>query len=136
MNTEQEKPERIRVLLAKPTHDVHDRGVRLVARKMRDAGFDVIFSNFLLPNEIIGAALQEDVDVVGVSCSAGGHMPVFEDLVAAFAENGMEDVLLIGGGVIPDDDVAELAKMGVKSVFGPGASPEAAIELIKHEMEA
>ena len=97
MSTESEaasaEAEPIRVLLSKPTHDCHDRGVRLVARKMRDAGFEVIFSNFLLPEEIINTAIEEDVDVVGVSSSAGGHMPVFEDVIAGLKDAGLEDVV-------------------------------------------
>jgi len=124
----------IRVLLSKPTHDVHDRGVRLVARRMRDAGFEVIFSNFLMPDEIISTAVQEDVDVVGISVSAGGHMPIFEDVIAGLKDKGMDDIVLIGGGVIPADDVATLSGMGIKAVFGPGSSPEAAIEMIKTEV--
>ncbi|MCP5368908.1 MAG: cobalamin B12-binding domain-containing protein [Hyphomicrobiales bacterium] len=125
--------EAVRVLLAKPTHDCHDRGVRLVARKFRDAGFEVIFSNFLLPSEIINTAVEEDVQVIGVSTSAGGHMPVFEDLIAGLKENGLEDVILIGGGVIPADDEAVLKDWGVKAVFGPGTTAEDAIDLIRAE---
>lgn len=123
----------IRVLLAKPTHDCHDRGVRYLARKMRDAGFEVIFANFLLPSEVVNTALEEDVQVVGVSSSAGGHMPVFEDLMAGLAGKGLDDILVIGGGVIPEDDVTELRKLGVAEVFGPGASAEAAIDLIREK---
>ncbi len=126
--------EPIRVLLSKPTHDCHDRGVRLVARKMRDAGFEVIFSNFLLPEEIINTAIEEDVDVVGVSSSAGGHMPVFEDVIAGLKDAGLEDVVLIGGGVIPEDDAEQLSEWGVKAIFGPGTSAEDAIEMIKGEV--
>lgn len=136
MSTDQNPNTRIRVLLAKPTHDCHDRGVRLVARKMRDAGFEVIFCDFLVPSEIITNVIEEDVDVLGVSCSSGGHMPVFEDLVAAFKELKLDDLFLIGGGVIPEDDVVELKEMGVKAVFGPGTSPESAIEMIKQEFAA
>ncbi len=136
MNTEQaaDGGNPIRVLLSKPTHDVHDRGVRLVARRMRDAGFEVIFSNFLMPDEIINTAVEEDVDVVGISVSAGGHMPIFEDVVAGLKENGLDDVVLIGGGVIPAEDVETLSGMGIKAIFGPGASPEAAIDMIRSEV--
>lgn len=120
----------VRVLLAKPTQDCHDRGVRYVARKMRDAGLEVIFTNFLLPSEIVDTAVEEDVQVVGISSSSGGHMPVFEDLIAGLKANGLEDVLLIGGGVIPKEDQDSLKKWGVKAIFGPGATAEAAIEMI------
>jgi len=121
----------VRVLLAKPTMDCHDRGVRYVARKMRDAGLEVIFTSFLLPSEIVDTAIEEDVQVVGISSSSGGHMPVFEDLIAGLKENGLDDVLLIGGGVIPKEDLASLKKWGVKAIFGPGATAEAAIEMIE-----
>ena len=121
----------VRVLLAKPTQDCHDRGVRYVAKKMRDAGLEVIFTNFLLATEIVDTAVEEDVQVVGISSSSGGHMPVFEDLIAGLKENGLDDVLLIGGGVIPKEDQDSLRKWGVKAIFGPGATAEAAIEMIE-----
>ncbi len=123
--------EPIRVLLAKPTHDCHDRGVRYVAKKFRDAGFEVIFSNFLLAAEIVTTALEEDVDVIGVSSSSGGHMPVFEDLIAGMKEHGMREVVLVAGGVIPKEDEAVLKEWGVRAVFGPGASAAEAIALIR-----
>jgi methylmalonyl-CoA mutase C-terminal domain/subunit len=121
----------VRVLLAKPTADCHDRGVRYVVRKFRDAGFEVIFANFLLASEIVSMALDEDVQVVGVSSSSGGHMPVFEDLIAGMRQRGMDDVLLLAGGVIPKDDEQKLKSWGVRAVFGPGATAEEAIELIR-----
>lgn len=121
----------VRVLLAKPSLDCHDRGVRYVARKMRDAGLEVIFTSFLLPSEIVDTVVEEDVQVVGISSSSGGHMPVFEDLIAGLKANGLDDVLLIAGGVIPKEDQDSLKKWGVKAIFGPGATAEAAIEMIK-----
>ena len=121
----------IRVLLAKPTHDCHDRGVRHVARKLRDAGFEVIFTNFLLPSEIVSTALEEDVAVVGVSSSSGGHMAVFEDLIAGLEAEGLDDVILLGGGVIPKDDEAVLKDWGVAAIFGPGTTAEDAIAMIR-----
>jgi len=126
----------IRVLLAKPTHDCHDRGVRYVAKKMRDAGFEVIFTNFLLPTEIVDTAVEEDVQVVGVSSSSGGHLPVFEDLIAGLKVNGLDDVILIGGGVIPSDDQETLKASGVAAIFGPGTTAEDAIELISTRVAA
>lgn len=128
--------EPIRVLLAKPTHDCHDRGVRYVARKMRDAGLEVIFTNFLLPEEVVNTAVEEDVNVVGVSSSTGGHLPMFEDLIKGLNEQGLDDVVLIGGGVIPRDDEATLREWGVAAIFGPGTTAEAAIELIRERVEA
>lgn len=126
----------VRVLLAKPTLDSHDRGVRHVARRFRDAGFEVIFTNFLLPGEVVSTALEEDVSVIGISSSSGGHMPVFEDLIAGLRANGLEDTVILGGGVIPPEDVETLKSWGVKAVFGPGTSAEDAIALIKAHHKA
>lgn len=114
----------IRVLLAKPTHDSHDRGVRYLARVLRDGGFEVVFMNFLLPEDVLSAAIQEDVEVIGISSSAGGHMPVFLDLATALKERGMEHVLLMGGGIIPAADARKLKEDGVGRIFGPGSDPE------------
>lgn len=124
----------IRILLAKPTHDCHDRGVRYLARKLVDAGFEVIFTNFLLAQEVVQTAVEEDVEVVGISSSSGGHLPVFEDLVAGLAETGLDDVLLIGGGVIPQDDEAALLNMGVAAVFGPGSKADDVIAVIRDQV--
>jgi methylmalonyl-CoA mutase, C-terminal domain len=121
----------IRVLLAKPTHDCHDRGVRLVAKKMREAGFEVIFINFLLPEEVVRAAVDEDVDVVGISVSSGGQLPIFEDLLAGLESEGLTDAVVIGGGVIPPDDESTLLEWGVEAIFGPGTNADQAIEMIK-----
>lgn len=123
--------DRIRVLLAKPTHDCHDRGVRYLARKLRDGGFEVIFANFLLADEVVSMALQEDVDAIGVSSSSGGHMAVFEDLLKGLSEQGAGDMLVLGGGIIPQDDAEELARMGVAQVFGPGTSHEQVMQFIR-----
>ena len=131
MNTEtQTDGQGIRVLLAKPTHDVHDRGVRLVARRLRDHGFDVIFTNFLLAQEVVQTALQEDVHVIGISVSAGGQLPIFEDLFAGLEKENVDDIMIIGGGVIPHDDEDVLKDMGVTAIFGPGTSAEEARDLI------
>lgn len=127
--------EPIRVLLAKPTLDCHDRGVRYLARKLRDAGFEVIFANFLVASEVVKTALEEDVHVVGISSSAGGHMPVFEELIAGLKENGLENIILLGGGVIPAEDAVTLKEWGVKAIFGPGATAEDAIDLIRGQLE-
>ncbi|GLW99310.1 cobalamin-dependent protein [Microtetraspora sp. NBRC 16547] len=113
----------IRILLTKPTHDCHDRGVRYLMRVLRDAGFEVVFTNFLVSDDVLSAALQEDVDVIGISSSAGGHMPVFEELMDGLREREMTDVLVIGGGIIADSDAVRLREMGVGEIFGPGGSP-------------
>ncbi|MCP3937027.1 MAG: methylmalonyl-CoA mutase [Actinomycetia bacterium] len=127
--------EPIRILLAKPTHDCHDRGVRLVARKMREAGFEVVFSNFLLTEEVVNAVLDEDVDVVGISASSGGHLGIFEELLAGLKEAGRDDTLVIGGGVIPPDDEATILGWGVSAIFGPGTNAGQAIEMIRSNLE-
>lgn len=134
MNIEKPVISRVRVLLAKPTHDCHDRGVRLTARKFRDAGFEVIFFNFLLPSEIVDTAVEESVHVIGISASSGGHMPIFEDTIAGLKEVGMDDVMLLGGGIIPAKDERVLKDWGVKAIFGPGTTAEDAIVLIKSEL--
>jgi len=131
MSSENPRATPIRVLLAKPTHDCHDRGVRLVAKKMREAGFEVVFTNFLLPEEVVRAAVDEDVDVVGISVSSGGHLPIFEDLLAGLEAEGLDDALVIGGGVIPPDDEATLREWGVSAIFGPGTNADQAIVMIK-----
>lgn len=121
----------IRVLLAKPTHDCHDRGVRYLAKGLRDAGFEVIFTNFLLAEEIVAIALQESVDVVGVSSSSGGHVEVLDDLVQGLAAANANDIVVIAGGVIPDADAAALKTRGVRAVFGPGSTLDAVIEFLR-----
>ncbi len=120
----------IRVVLAKPTHDCHDRGVRHLARALRDSGFEVIFINFLLAEEVVSVVIQEDADVVGISSSSGGHLAVFEDLMGGLsAVPRDDDVLVIAGGVIPPNDARKLQAMGVSAVFGPGSSSQ---EVARH----
>lgn len=101
-------------------------------RTLRDHGFEVIFTNFLIAEEILSAALQEDVDVIGISSSSGGHMPVFEDLLAGMRKQVLDHVLLVGGGIIPPRDIRTLKEWGVAEVFRPGSSAE---ELIKFIMK-
>ncbi len=126
--------QRRRILLTKPTLDAHDRGVRYLARRFRDAGFEVIFTNFLVGAEIATVAAQEGVDAIGVSSSCGGHMAVFEDLLAALRARGMQDVLVIGGGIIPEADAGSLRAMGVAAVFKPGDTADAAIDLVTRKL--
>jgi methylmalonyl-CoA mutase C-terminal domain/subunit len=121
----------VRVLLTKPTHDCHDRGVRYLARRFRDESFEVVFTNFLLPAEIVATAVQEDVDVIGISSSSGGHMPVFEEVMGELQAQGLDDVVVIAGGNIPPGDADRLRAMGVREVYGPGSQPDDAVELIK-----
>ena len=120
-----------RILLTKPTHDCHDRGVRYLAKRFRDEGFEVVFTNFLLPAEIVATAAQEDVEVIGISSSSGGHLAVFEEVMRELPRHVMEDVVVIAGGNIPPADAEQLRAWGVREVFGPGSPPDGAVELIK-----
>ena len=120
-----------RILLSKAELDCHDRGVRYLATKLREAGHEVIYTNFLYAEEILNAAIQEDVDIVGLSSSALGHMPVLRDVTEGLKKEGREDIRVMLGGIIPDDDIEALAKMGVTGIFGPGSSADQVIEFIE-----
>lgn len=115
----QDRP--IRVLIAKVGLDGHDRGAKVIAISLRDAGAEVIYTGLRqTPEMVVNAALQEDVDAIGVSILSGAHMTVFPKIIALMKEKGMEDVLLTGGGIIPDEDMKELNEMGVGKLFPPG----------------
>ena len=115
----------IRVLVAKPGLDGHDRGAKVVARALRDAGMEVIYTGLRQTPEMIAeAALQEDVDVVGISILSGAHMALVPRILELMKANGQEDVKLFLGGIIPDEDISQLKEMGVSGVYGPGASTE------------
>lgn len=122
---------RIRVLLAKKKIDVHGRGSKLIAMELRDAGMEVIYLRFGTVNEIVSAALQEDVDVIGVSIMTSGHIRIAEKLVPALIEKGMKDVMVIMGGVIPEADFEQLKKLGIHEVFPPGLPGEKVADYIK-----
>ena len=114
--------DKIRVLVAKVGLDGHDRGAKVIACALRDAGMKVIYTGLhQTPEMVVEAALQEDVDALGLSILSGAHMTLFPRVLALMRENGMEGVLLTGGGIIPDDDMEALARMGVGKLFGPGA---------------
>lgn len=123
--------EKIRVLLAKKKIDVHGRGSKLIAMELRDAGMEVIYLRFGTVNEILSAAMQEDVDVIGVSIMTSGHLTVAEKLIPVLKEKGMNDVLVIMGGVIPEVDFAKLKELGVDEVFPPGLPGETIAEYIR-----
>jgi methylmalonyl-CoA mutase C-terminal domain/subunit len=128
---------KIRVLVAKPGLDGHDRGAKVVARALRDAGFEVIYTGIRQTPEMIAeAALQEDVDVVGLSILSGAHMALVPKVQEALRRVGREDVLLLVGGIIPDEDIPILQQMGVKGVFGPGTPTSAIAEFIRRELAA
>lgn len=122
---------KIRVLVAKVGLDGHDRGAKVVAAALRDAGMEVIYSGLRkTPEMIVEAAIQEDVDAIGVSILSGAHMTVFPRIISLLREKGLNDVLLFGGGIIPDSDIADLKKLGVGELFTPGASTQAIVEYI------
>jgi methylmalonyl-CoA mutase C-terminal domain/subunit len=126
---------RIRVLVAKPGLDGHDRGAKVVARALRDAGMEVIYTGIRQTPEMIAeAALQEDVDVVGLSILSGAHLALFPRIVELMRENDMEDVLIVAGGIIPDDDVQTLHEMGIKGVFGPGTPIDEIVGFIRRNI--
>ncbi|MCP4724042.1 MAG: cobalamin B12-binding domain-containing protein [bacterium] len=122
---------KIRVLLAKPGLDSHDRGVKVMAQGMKEAGIEVIYTGLhQTPENIVNAALQEDVDVVALSVLSGAHMTLFPKVRELMDENGLTEVLLTGGGIIPDSDMEELEKKGTGKLFGPGTPVREGIEYI------
>jgi methylmalonyl-CoA mutase C-terminal domain/subunit len=125
---------RIRFLLAKPGLDGHDRGAKVVARALRDAGMEVIYTGIRqTPEMIVEAAIQEDADVVGLSILSGAHLELFPPVIEGLRKKGRQDVLVIAGGIIPEDDIPALQKMGIRAVFGPGTSTEDIIRFIQKE---
>lgn len=115
----------IRVLVAKVGLDGHDRGAKVIATALRDAGMEVIYTGLRqTPEMVVNAALQEDVDAIGISILSGAHMTVFPKVMALMKEKGMNDVLVTGGGIIPEDDMKQLNEMGVGKLFAPGAATE------------
>ncbi len=126
---------KIRVLIAKPGLDGHDRGAKVVARALRDAGMEVIYTGLRqTPEMIVSAALQEDVDAIGLSILSGAHMHYFSEVKRLLDEQGASDILLFGGGIIPDEDVPKLLAMGVAAVFGPGTLTQDIVDFLKREV--
>ena len=126
---------RIRVLVAKPGLDGHDRGAKVIARALRDAGMEVVYTGIRQTPEMIAeAALHEDVDVVGMSILSGAHMTLFPRVIDLMRENEMDDVLIVAGGIIPDEDVLALQELGVKRVFGPGTRTDDIISFIRENV--
>jgi len=124
---------RIRVLIAKPGLDGHDRGAKVVARALRDAGMEVIYTGLRqTPEMIVSAALQEDVDAIGLSVLSGAHMHYFAEVRRLLKEQGIDDILLFGGGIIPDEDLPHLKELGVAAVFGPGTSTQEIVNFLKN----
>ncbi len=126
---------KIRVLIAKPGLDGHDRGVKVLARGLRDAGMEAIYLGLrLTPEQIAEVAIQEDVDVVGLSCLSGAHMTLFPKTMNLIREKGRKNILFIGGGIIPKKDMAKLKKMGMSQTFGPGTPIEEIANFIKEKL--
>lgn len=122
----------IRVLLAKVGLDGHDRGVKIVARALRDAGMDVIYTGLhRTPQQVVDSAIQEDADVLGVSLLSGAHMTIFPRIIDLLEERDADDLILIGGGVMPDEDVAKLKGMGVHEVLGQDTPPQQLVDTIR-----
>jgi methylmalonyl-CoA mutase C-terminal domain/subunit len=122
---------KIRVLIAKPGLDSHDRGAKVVARALRDAGMEVIYTGLRQTPELIAeTALQEDVDVVGLSILSGAHKALFPRIMDLLKKKGLTDVMVFAGGIIPQEDLAEMKKLGIKEIFGPGTTTEAIIRYV------
>lgn len=128
---------KIRVLVAKPGLDGHDRGARVVANALRDAGMEVIYVGLQqTPQMIVNAAIQEDVDVIALSILSGAHMTLFPRVLDLLGENGAEEILVTGGGIISPEDMQELQRRGTGRLFGPGASLQEAVQYIREEVRA
>lgn len=128
--------ENIRVLLAKVGLDGHDRGVKVVARCLRDAGMDVIYTGLhRTPEEVVDAAVQEDVDVLGVSLLSGAHMTIFPRILKRLRERGVDDLVVLGGGVMPDEDVAALRQMGVAEILLQDTPPDVIVKTVRRLVE-
>jgi methylmalonyl-CoA mutase C-terminal domain/subunit len=128
---------KIRILIAKPGLDGHDRGAKVIARAFRDAGFEVIYTGLRqTPEMVVNAAIQEDVDVIGLSCLSGAHMHLFPRIMELLREKGAGDILVFGGGTIPDEDIPKLKEMGMAEIFTPGASTQDAIAFVRQSVKA
>jgi methylmalonyl-CoA mutase C-terminal domain/subunit len=126
---------KIRVLVAKPGLDGHDRGAKVIARALRDAGMEVVYTGIRQTPEMIAeAALQEDVDVVGISILSGAHMALFPRIMELLRQNGIDDVLVVAGGIIPDEDVPALNELGIHGIFGPGTPTNVIVDFIRENV--
>ncbi len=127
---------KLRILIGKPGLDGHDRGARIIARMLRDAGYEVIYTGLhQTPEMIVSTAIQEDVDAIGLSILSGAHNTLFKRVVDLLREKGTEDIVVFGGGIIPDGDTAYLKSIGVKGIFTPGTSLETILEFVKKEVK-
>jgi methylmalonyl-CoA mutase C-terminal domain/subunit len=127
---------KIRVLIAKPGLDGHDRGAKVVARALRDAGMEVIYTGLRqTPEQIVETAIQEDVDVIGMSILSGAHTHLFPKVMELLKENNIKDIIVMGGGVIPEEDIPELKKAGIAKIFTPGTDTRDIIKFIKEKVK-
>ena len=123
-------------MVAKPGLDGHDRGARIIARAFRDAGFEVVYTGLhQVPEEIVEAAIQEDVDMIGLSSLAGAHMYLFTRVVEVLKEKEAEDIVVIGGGIVPNDDILKLKKAGIKAVFTPGTPLDEIVDWVNENIQ-
>jgi len=127
---------KIRILIAKPGLDGHDRGAKVIARAFRDAGFEVIYTGLRqTPEMVVNAAIQEDVDIIGLACLSGAHMHLFPRIMELLREKGAGDILVFGGGTIPDEDIPKLKEAGMATIFTPGASTQDAIAFVRQQVK-
>ena len=130
------KKRKLRVMVAKPGQDGHDRGARIIARAFRDAGFEVVYTGLhQTPDSIVLAAIQEDVDMIGLSSLAGAHMYLFPEVVRLLSERGVDDVVVVGGGIIPDEDIPRLRSQGIAEIFTPGAKLDDIVKWVKENVK-
>ena len=128
---------KVRVLVAKPGLDGHDRGAKIVARALRDGGFEVIYTGLhQTPEQVVATAIQEDVDAVGLSVLSGAHNYLFKRVLELLKERGAEDIAVFGGGIIPPEDIAALKAMGVKELFTPGTSTQEIVRFVREHIRA
>ncbi len=128
---------KVRIMVAKPGLDGHDRGARIIARAYRDAGYEVVYTGLhQSPEEIVEAAVQEDVDMIGLSSLAGAHKYLFPRVVELLKEKGADDIVVCGGGIIPDEDIAFLKQAGIKEVFTPGSSLDEIVGWVEENIKA
>ncbi len=126
---------KIRILVAKPGLDGHDRGAKIVCRSLRDAGFEVIYTGLRrTPEEIVSTAIQEDVDVVGLSILSGAHNVIFPKILNLLKEKGADDITVIAGGIIPEKDISDFKKMGISKIFLPGSSTQDIVKWIEENI--